>query len=389
MAAYHQMGNDSWNLVADGNLGPFEGIVLSPVNDALEETRSRLQGLGLQRQLLEVIFDPQLYKPQSDRGQLMQWSHYPKDIDSADVSSRTWWDAIARASVEAAVAAGANAVCSPASLPKAAADDEYYQFLVERADATHTASKAANLSDLMTCIVSTGELAKPDRALHVASILTRSKCRRAYVIFNDAMPPKAQYRDHGNVVGAMSFIGLLEAAGMDVLVACSGMDMALWKRAGASKVATGKFFNLRRFTPGRWEDPSPGGAAVPHWTEFGLFTWLRDLDTRLLRSEGLLDTAAPSSNPYSRAILAMIDGEGENPDKWLSLSWRQYLYEFSRKEAQYHGDPSLVEKELLEADQCWGKINEKELLLYERDNDGGWVRPWSNAVRLWKRASDA
>lgn len=79
----------------------------------------------------------------------------------------------------------------------------------------------------------------------------------------------------------MQLISLLEEADMQVLVGSTRLEMCLWKRVGASRVATGKFFNLGRFTPGRWEDPTLGGSVVPYWAEYGLFTWLRELDARL------------------------------------------------------------------------------------------------------------
>ncbi|MGO9709880.1 MAG: hypothetical protein ACLQBL_13515, partial [Polyangiaceae bacterium] len=43
----------------------------------------------------EFIFDPQLYFPRrADRGQLATWSYFPKDFDTADMSSEAWWTAI-------------------------------------------------------------------------------------------------------------------------------------------------------------------------------------------------------------------------------------------------------------------------------------------------------
>jgi hypothetical protein len=47
--------------------------------------------------------------------------------------------------------------------------------------------------------------------------------------------------------------------------------MILWKAAGATNCATGKFFNLRRFTISRFEEPdSSGGGQLGYWFEKAL-----------------------------------------------------------------------------------------------------------------------
>jgi hypothetical protein len=160
--------------------------------------------------------------------------------------------------------------------------------------------------------------------------------------------------------------------------------MCLWKRAGASHVATGKFFNLRRFTPGRWEEAVPGGQVVPYWTEFGLFTWLRELDVRLLDRDGKLDRATAAGNPYSMEILDLLARDEKN-DKWIGLSWRQYLFEFARREVTYSKNPGQVHADLVQADERWTSLQAAELLLYDRENDGTWIRPWLNAATLWQK----
>lgn len=383
MAAYHQMGHDSWNLVADGNLGPFGGLILSPVNNTPGETAERLQKLGLQLQMLEVILDPQLYKPQSERGCLTEWGHFPTDMDTADMSSTDWWAGICAASVKAALDLKVNAVCSPVDVPKQF-DDDYFSSIVERGDATEAAADGSGISTLMTCIVSLAQLTKKGQALHIASILTRSRCRRAYLVLHDDLSPKSQRKDHEGLIGAMQLIHALQKADMEVMVPFSGIDMALWKAAGAAHVATGKFFNLRRFTKGRWDDPVSGGLVVPYWTEFGMFTWLRELDARLLNTKDMLDKSTAALNPYSMEIMKVLQADEKN-EKWVGLSWRQYLYEFSLREQLYASLPEQVETDLVQADKRWGNLEAEGVLLFERENDGSWIRPWINAVRQWKK----
>ena len=60
MSAYHQMGHDSWNIVAEADM--YGGLILSPVNDTPARTKERLEALIEQKPKLDVILDPQLYK---------------------------------------------------------------------------------------------------------------------------------------------------------------------------------------------------------------------------------------------------------------------------------------------------------------------------------------
>jgi hypothetical protein len=91
MPSYHQMGHDSWNLVAEDALTAFRGLVLSPVNDNPEEAARRLEALGARRGQLDIILDPQFYKPRSERGSLPDWAHVDNDFNAADLGDMTWW----------------------------------------------------------------------------------------------------------------------------------------------------------------------------------------------------------------------------------------------------------------------------------------------------------
>ncbi|WP_232288908.1 hypothetical protein [Burkholderia oklahomensis] len=41
---------------------------------------------------------------------------------------------------------------------------------------------------------------------------------------------------------------------------------------------------------------------------------------------------------------------------------------------------NLALKLLREADEKWGEISKSEIFLYDRLNNGEWIRPWLNAI---------
>ena len=118
MAAYHQMGHDSWNLVDEKVLPGYAGLILSPVNDTPDEVATRLIALKKANPAAEVILDPQFYQPSSNRGQLLSWPHFTADVDTANLADDGWWDTRGNHLIEIASKVGASAVCSPAMLPK-------------------------------------------------------------------------------------------------------------------------------------------------------------------------------------------------------------------------------------------------------------------------------
>jgi hypothetical protein len=92
--------------------------------------------------------------------------------------------------------------------------------------------------------------------MEIASILSRSVAETIYLIFVGQTDPRRELSDEEALKGAMRLIASLEGAGLMVIVGFTSSDMVLWKAAGASSCATGKFFNLRRFTSSRFEEPS-------------------------------------------------------------------------------------------------------------------------------------
>jgi hypothetical protein len=89
MPAIHQIGHDSENLLFEEGLNRFGGVILSPLNYTPDEVRAQL-GLLRERPNFVTIFDPHLYRPQSERMCLPNWNYYPKDIETSDLTPELW-----------------------------------------------------------------------------------------------------------------------------------------------------------------------------------------------------------------------------------------------------------------------------------------------------------
>lgn len=379
MPAYHQMGHDSWNLIDEPGLQGFGGIILSPVNCTPEQTAVRLEQLGRARVNMDVVLDPQLYKPTSDRGQLPEWPHFSEEVETVDLGAEGWWAERCEYLVSAANGLGVNSVASPAVIPRVFSD-EYYDWVVAIGETFSEMCASSGVTPLLTAIVDLAQLGAPDIPERIATFLTRSAISRVYLVIHDDQDLKVQRKDVDALTGACKLIQILEASGVRVLVAFAGLDMVLWKSAGATDAASGKYFNLRRFVPGRWEDAIEGGRVVPYWTDSALLTWLREQDLRVLLRAGLIDIEHASQNPYSAEILSKISSG--QPTPWVATGWRQYMRWFLDAERSLTADRGSGAVMLGRADSNWAEIERRQLLLTDRSNDGSWIRAWRNALTL-------
>lgn len=128
MSAYHQMGHNSRNLLFEQQLSSYRGAILSPVNDREDQMSSLIDDLDPSE--MEIIFDPQLYYPNTSRGNLSDWAYFPSDVDTADQASRTWWSSIISKLSETTSRLRVSSVCSPAIVPRVHSL-EYYQLNCE------------------------------------------------------------------------------------------------------------------------------------------------------------------------------------------------------------------------------------------------------------------
>jgi hypothetical protein len=386
MSAYLQMGHDTENLVGETDLGEFTGIVLSPVNrdsPTLAQNVATFRGKGE----YDIVFDPQLYLPTSDRGCLPEQPYFPTDIDTADLTSDSWWTGIVNKLVPCVAALKVDAVASPVVLPRAWSDD-YFAHCAETSDKLAAALSTSGIRSLTTVMVNFNEMGEKDSALRIASIVSEADSAGYYLVIVSDIEPRREMVGEDQLAGVMMLIHELEKTGQPVVVSHCSSDMILFKAAGAKHCATGKFFNLRRFTKSRYEEPASGGGQLPYWFEHSLLAFIRGTDLRRLQENGLghLVGVGASNNYWSQKIL---DQFATDPTAaWVALGWRQYLSWFGKTELTLSAaDPlSIVRTWLKSAEDNWRVLEDAGVLMDEPRNDGSWIRSWRQTETKFRKA---
>lgn len=386
MTAYLQMGHDTENLVAETDLDEFRGIVLSPVNRDSETLAQNIQDFRTRGQF-DIVFDPQLYIPTSDRGCLPDQPYFPTDLDTADLSSDTWWADIAIKLASCVDNLRVDAVASPVVLPKAWSDD-YFARCADVSRRMGEALAGSQIRSLTTVMVSVNEIGEKDSAFRIASLVSDVDSAGYYLVIVSEIEPRRELIGEDQLAGVMKLIAELEKTEKPVLVSHCSSDMLLFKAAGASHCATGKFFNLRRFTKSRYEEPAGGGGQLGYWFEHSLLVFLREADIRRLMENGfeyLINTSA-SNNYWSNKILEHFNTEPEKA--WVKLGWRQYLTWFGKTELTLSTDhpKPLVKDWLKVSEDNWLMLQDAGVLMDEPRNDGGWIRSWRQAFTKFQKA---
>ena len=371
MSVYHQMGHHSVNLLNSPELNSFSGAILSPVNYNEDEIRSQMV-LEASRDSFDMIFDPQLYYPRTERGKLRDWSYFPNDVDTADLSSIAWWSVLLDRILATSTQLNINHICCPAFAPNVYTND-YYSLIINIGNYLIRQLNNTSISAIQTVLTNLIDLTVPTRALEIASIISRTQASRIYLVFVSNTIPRRELANVEELKGAMKLIRLLENAGLSVIVGFSSSDLVLWKAAGASSCATGKFFNLRRFTSSRFEEPTEGGGQLPYWFEESLMAFLRESDIIRLQRANLLGN---SRNPYSNEIFnAITTGQ-----PWLGMSWRQYMYAFADLEKRLHIGSINLNLALKQSENNWLTVEDNNILMEEQRNNGDWLRAWRRAI---------
>jgi hypothetical protein len=303
MAAYLQMGNDTENLVGEAGLDKFQGIVLSPVNRKDVELKGDVLRYHVEDRY-DVILDPQLYFPRSERGCLLSQPYFDADIDTADLSSEAWWSARVAALAKFAKELGVDAVASPVVQPKTWQDD-YFAQCAETSQKLSGELSNTEMRVLTTVMVNFNQMAEKDAALKIASIISEAEPSGYYLVIVSEVEPRREFSTNAELAGIMSLIGELAATKRPVVVSHCSSDMLLFKAAGAAHCATGKFFNLRRYTKSRYDLSPGGGGQLPYWFEHNLLAFLRQEDVLLLKRRGYdnLIGGFASINFWSRSLL--------------------------------------------------------------------------------------
>src|ERR1035437_7433704 len=168
MAAYLQLGHDSENIIGVAGLEGFSGLVLSPVDRSEAELSKHLSEFR-KKGKFDVILDPQLYCPQSERGQLPNHRYFPQDLDTADISSTKWWQDLIKKLVAEAQALGVDAICSPVTLP-GEYTPEYYTTCAEVFSMLSDELGKTSIRPAQTVCVALKNLVDVDDVLRIASI---------------------------------------------------------------------------------------------------------------------------------------------------------------------------------------------------------------------------
>jgi len=385
MSAYHQLGHHSESMVLEQSLQAFSGVILSPVNYSPAETPGQCERFRHERPHFDVVFDPQLYVPQTGRGKLQEWTHMPTDLDTHDPSSVRWWAGVVDRVIDATQPFRPSAVCSPAPFPRAF-DDGFYEMLVDTGNLLSARLRDTRVRPVLTALVGLADLGRNQRHLQVASLLSRFVAEDIYLLLADDEPPRFERADSAALEGAIRLIRLLTEAGFRVTVGCTSSEMILWKAAGAAHVATGKFFNLRRFTLSRWDDEAEtGGRNISYWFEPSLLAFLREADLRRYMRDFPI-SELHEANPHSRRILEVL--QDSTYTAWLAESWRQFLFWFAECERQLAENAGLTGALLQNATANWQRVHAVKLRMEEPRNDGAWVRAWDIALSEADRRPD-
>jgi len=372
MSVYHQMGHDSKNLLCVPELNQFKGAIISPVNYCESDVVSQIS-LVREKPNFEMIFDPQLYYPKSKSGKLRFWDYFPNCIDANDIQSDQWWRRVVDKIALTCSRINPTAACSPAFTPKTYTN-EYFKAVIHVGNYFVNMFSGTKIKPIQTVVCGLGDLSTSKRVLEIASIISQTKAMSIYLVIN--VVPRRELNEVEELEGVMRLISLLERAGLPVIVGFASSDMVLWKAAGASACATGKFFNLRRFTSSRFEEPSGGGGQIPYWFEESLMAYLRESDVIRVRKAGILSEAS-QINPFGRNILELMD---KKPGKaWLATSWRQYLYAFADLENRIDSKLVDVGKLLEDAESNWMILGDK-VFMEEIKNNGDWVKSWRRCL---------
>lgn len=376
MSVYHQIGHHSFNLVLDNQLTQFSGMVCSPLNYLENKVAYQINALPNN---FRSIFDPQLYFPRSERGKLRSWDYFPSDFDSADTSNIKWWKAICDSIIHTCNRIGASDICSPCIVPAKFSID-YYKFCVDVGNYLHTLAHQQGKGFYQTAIIDYNSIRDTDEVEKIASILSQTDGESIYLILRTDINPRKELSDCDSLTEIMKLIRLLKDSGISVFVGFCSSEFVLWKYAGAEMFATGKFFNLRRFTSSRFDEPSNVRGQLPYWFEKNLMAYLREGDIIRLKKANMLHPDY-IKNPFSIEILNRLD----KPDTvWLALSWQNYLYTFAEMEKCL--TPDSIKQLLIDAENNWKLLEDKNILMEEQRNDGSWIRKWRIALSNFDKA---
>jgi len=380
MGSYIQMGHHTENLIGETDLDLFKGIVISPLNRLPSELKSDILTFK-ERGNYDIVLDPQLYYPRTDKDKIFNHPYFPNDFETADSSSLSWWQEINLKVIEYALDLKVDTIVSPVIDPKKYNDD-YYHICVETSNHLFKNKPEDIKSCLTTLMINTEEITDEEFLMKIASYAALSETNGFYIVLKNDLEPRREHNNEQVLFSMLRLIYELKQLNKEIFISFSNSDMILFKCAGATNCGTGKFFNLRRFTKSRYEEPSGGGGQLPYWFEHNLMAFIRQSDIFRLKENGFgsLLGGLASTNHWSNKIVKQFDEKPEDP--WLGLSWRQYLSWFSKTEEELGKTECIktVKEWLKKSELNWLLLEDKDVLMEELRNDGSWLRVWRQAI---------
>lgn len=375
MGIYHQIGHDCINLLKEKALSPFAGLIWSPVNYLEEEVTS--SNLSLPKKFSRFL-DPQLYFPAGEKENLHAWDYYPDDFETSDNTNPAYWDSISKALIKTCIRTGCKTLCSPAPILNQC-NNAYYDFFTDRANFAVEYASDTDVTILQTVVIKLAEIEGAGCIEKIASILSRSNASGFYLIFSSSTTPRRELCSSEQLTNAMKLIFLLKQCGLRVTVGFCSSDFVLWRYAGADDIATGKFFNLRRFTATRFleEENGGGGGQLPYLFDKSYLSFFREGDIIRLERRGLLDSEI-EQNPYNVEIMNIVRSRSHRA--WVALSWRSYLYSMMTLESSLVSHDEKIASMLNTAEKRWEFLRNSNLLMEEVPNNGSWIRNWRIAL---------
>lgn len=378
------MGHNTENLVGEADLNLFKGIILSPLNRSPLELHKNIISFR-KKGNYDIVFDPQLYFPRANKGLLKEHPYFPKDFETADYSSLSWWIQLISNLIPYINVLDVDSVCSPIVYAKSWKED-YYKLSVEIKDHLFTVLKkiSPNKKCFLTIVINVNDLSDPEKIMKTATIVSSTNSDGFYVVFVNDLLPRREIKNTDDLLGMMKFISELKHTGKPIIVTHTASDMILYKYAGADHCATGKYFNLRRFSQSRFNETGEGGNQLPYWFEPNLLGFIRETDlVRILKEKPEIITSVDFKNKWSSIILNNISLT--QPTSWIKYGWRQYLSVFGQIEQKIDFDRNFTELLLHNARNNWSTLNSKNIFMDEKNNDGSWAESWLGVIQEFKK----
>lgn len=263
MGSYLQMGHQTENLVGETDLDNFDGIVLSPLNRLPDELKIDIPTYRKVKNF-DIVLDPQLYYPKTPKNKIREHPYFPSDFDSSDHSSLKWWEQINNNLMDYAIELGVNTVVSPVIDPSKCSID-YYQNVFDVFNHLYSKKQSTVSKIWAALIIDINDIVDDNFLMELASFFGMFNSDGFYIIFKSDIEPRREYSEEKQIKAMLKFINELKILNKEIMISFSSSDMILFKAAGASHCGTGKFFNLRRFTKSRFEEPSGGGGQLPYF----------------------------------------------------------------------------------------------------------------------------